>query len=246
MLAPASNQATGKETNMKGYRHFGIIAATALLMTAGASAQEDRWEKNIAAFEAADAEEAPEKGGTVFIGSSSIVMWDTSASFPDYVTTNRGFGGSEVADSLRYADRILIPYQPKLVVFYAGDNDISRGKTPQQVFADYKAFAAMVHQALPKTEIQFIAIKPSLARWHLVKPMREANALIREFSKKYTYLGYVDIDAPMLGEDGMPRKELFVDDGLHMSKEGYAIWNKLMESILKANEGSETKEKAQK
>jgi lysophospholipase L1-like esterase len=246
MIAPASNQATGKGTNMKGYQYFWTIAATALLMTAGASAQEDRWEKNIAAFEAADAKEAPEKGGTVFIGSSSIVMWNTSASFPDYVTTNRGFGGSEVADSLRYADRILIPYEPKLVFLYAGDNDISRGKTPQQVFTDYKAFAALVHEALPKTEIQFVAIKPSLARWHLVKPMREANALIREFSKRYTYLGYVDVDAPMLGEDGKPRKELFVDDGLHMSQEGYAIWNKLMEPILKANEGSETKEKAEK
>ena len=227
---------------MQIHRNFWTLAViAALLPPTGALAQEDRWEKNIAAFEKADAENPPDKGRTVFIGSSSIVMWDTAGDFPNYVTTNRGFGGSQIADSLRYAGRILIPYEPMLVIFYAGDNDIASGKSPEQVFSDYKAFVAKVHQALPKTEIQFIAIKPSLARWNLVETMRETNALIRGFTEKYPYLGYVDIDTPMLGEDGKPRKELFLGDGLHMTKEGYAVWNKLIEPILKANEGSDTK-----
>lgn len=227
---------------MQIFRSFWTIAAiAALLPPAAAPAQEDRWEKTIAAFEEADAKNPPDKGRTVFIGSSSIARWDTASDFPKYVTMNRGFGGSQIADSLRYAGRILIPYEPKLVILYAGDNDIASGKSPGQVFADYKAFVAKVHKALPKTEIHFIAIKPSLARWSLVETMRETNALIREFTEIYTYLGYVDIDAPMLGEDGKPRKELFAGDGLHLSKEGYAVWNKLVEPILKANEGSDTK-----
>ena len=135
----------------------------------------DRWESAIQAFEAGEKAQPSPEGGIVFIGSSSIRFWDLAKWFPQLPVVNRGFGGSEIADSTRYADRILLPLTPRVVVLYAGDNDISQGKTPDQVASDYRAFVAKVHGALPKTRIVFIAVKPSLSRWNLVGAMRETN-----------------------------------------------------------------------
>ena len=210
------------------------LAATLLLLVTSTlgGAEPDRWEEDIAAFEAADRQHAPAPGGIVFIGSSSIRKWDLDRWLPGKNAVNRGFGGSQIADSVRYADRILIPLKPRRVVLYAGDNDINAGKTPAVVLADYKSFVAKVHAALPETKIAFIAIKPSLKRWELVSTMREANALVRQAAASDTRLDYIDIDGPMLGTDGRPKPELFVDDGLHLSDAGYRLWTSIVEPYL--------------
>ena len=192
----------------------------------------DRWEGAIRAFEKADAENPPEKGGVLFIGSSSIRMWDLPRYFPDLAATNRGFGGSQVADSLRYADRILLPYAPRTVVLYAGDNDVAAGKSPEQVADDFRRFVEKVHGRLPDTRVVYIAIKPSLARWKLVEPMRRANRLIHDQTEKSPHLAFVDVDGPMIGADGKPRRELFLDDGLHLNDAGYRLWTSLVRPAL--------------
>ncbi len=187
----------------------------------------------IEAFEAADARKMPAKGGVLFIGSSSIRMWtDLARDFPHHRVINRGFGGSQIADSVRYATRIAIPYAPRTIVFYAGDNDLEAGRTPQQVLADFQRFAALVHAALPKTRILFVAIKPSIARWRLVDKIRTANGLVRDYARTDKRLGFVDIFPAMLGPDGLPRAELYREDGLHMTKAGYAIWRAKIAAAL--------------
>jgi lysophospholipase L1-like esterase len=195
-------------------------------------AQADRWAKDMAAFDAADRQAASATGGVVFVGSSSIRLWDLAHAFPDIRALNRGFGGSQIEDSIRYVDLLVIKHKPRTVILYAGDNDIADGKSPQQVAADFKAFVAKVHAALPATRIAFIAIKPSIARWPLVGRMREANALIRAHCDADDRLGFVDVDDPMLGWDARPRKDLFVDDGLHLSAEGYQLWATLVRPFL--------------
>ena len=214
-----------------------IAAAISIAMAAAcvadfASAAESRWEPDIRAFEKKDRERKPPPGGIVFVGSSSIRGWDVGKSFPDLPVVNRGFGGSQIADSVEFAGRIVIPYKPKTVVLYAGDNDINAGKTPQQVLSDYREFVAKVHGPLPDAKIVFIAIKPSLRRWNLVSAMREANKLIREYSESNARLEFVDVDPPMIGADGKPRPEIFVEDGLHMTAEGYRIWTALVRPFL--------------
>jgi lysophospholipase L1-like esterase len=215
-----------------------LTRATALLLilSAGmAHAADDpsqRWEADITKFEQQDQQSPPPKNAILFIGSSSIRMWDLKKWFPDRQTINRGFGGSETADSLYFADRILLPYQPRVVVLYAGDNDIAKGKTPEQVFQDWQAFVAKVHGELPDTKIVYVAIKPSLQRWKLIDKMREANRLIAADCADSKKLAFVDIDKPMLGDDGTPRAELFLDDGLHMSEAGYKIWSDLVRPEL--------------
>ena len=200
------------------------LASLAPATPIAAGADPDRWESAIRKFEAADKDAPPPSGAALFIGSSSIRMWDVRRSFPKLEIIRRGFGGSQIEDSIRYADRIVIPYAPSVVVLYAGDNDIAAGKTPETVHADFVRFTRAVHEKLPDTRIAFIAIKPSLARWKLVPAMRDANARIRRTIDTDSRLSYIDIDTPMIGDDGRPRPELFVRDGLHLSAKGYELW----------------------
>lgn len=196
----------------------------------------DRWESDIAAYEAMDRKSPPVQDGIVFIGSSSVRLWDVRKSFPDLPVVNRGFGGSQLADSVRYADRILIPYRPKTVVLYAGDNDLAAGKSPEQVLADYKAFAAKVHGALPDTRIVYVAVKPSPKRWALIEKMRETNRLIRAAAEQDPRQVFVDVEKPMLTAEGQPRAELYRPDELHLNEEGYKLWTELVRPHLEKKE----------
>ncbi len=185
-----------------------------------------KWEKEIAAFEAADQKQPPPKGGIVFVGSSSIRLWDVKKSFPGLPVINRGFGGSQIEDSTHFVDRIVVPYAPTAVVFYAGDNDIASGKSAETVVADFKAFAKKIEERLPNTVLFFISIKPSPSRWKHIETQRAANKLISDYCEENCCLAtFVDVVKPMLGADGQPLDELFVKDRLHMTAEGYAVWN---------------------
>ena len=197
-----------------------------------AQTRADQWESAIAAFEAADKASPPPKGEIVFVGSSTIRLWDVGHSFPDLKIINRGFGGSELADSVRYADRIVIPYEPRLVVVYAGDNDISGGLLSEQVAVEFERFVRKVHAKLPQTRILYIAVKPSLLRWTQVYRMRSANEIIRAFCERDERLAFLDFDNVMLGWDEKPRPELFVADGLHLSAEGYRLWSTVIRPYL--------------
>jgi len=209
------------------------VALLVLLTPSATSAQTvDRWEKDIAAYEAADRVSPPAKGGIVFVGSSSILRWNTAESFPDLKIINRGFGGSELADSVRYAERIVIPYEPRLVVVYAGDNDISGGRISEQVVVEAERFVSTLRAKLPEVRIVFIGLKPSILRWTQVDRMRQVNVMLRHFSERDDRVAYVDVDGPMLGWDEKPRRELFVQDGLHLSVEGYRLWTTLVRPLL--------------
>jgi lysophospholipase L1-like esterase len=192
-----------------------------------------RWEKDIAAFEKRDADAPPPRDAALFAGSSSIRLWDLKKSFPDLDVINRGFGGSQIADSTQFAPRIILKSRPRVIVFYAGDNDIAAGKTPGQVSDDFRAFADLVHRELPKTRIVFISIKPSPARREMADRQKKANGLIEAYCKGNDYLAYLDVATPMLGDDGKPREELFGKDGLHLNEKGYALWASLLKPCLK-------------
>jgi hypothetical protein len=194
----------------------------------------ERWEPQIRAFEEADRKSPPPAGAVEFVGSSSIVKWTTLAEdFPQWTTLKRGFGGSELGDTLYFADRIILPYHPKTVVVYAGDNDLANKKTPEQVFGAYKELVIKIRQALPETKVAFISIKPSIARWKLIDSIRKTNDMVREYAARDSHLLFIDICPAMMGADGMPRPELFVKDGLHMSPAGYVIWKQAVTAALR-------------
>ena len=201
---------------------FGLLTS---VVSADDSAK--KWEKQISEFEKADSKKAPPRDAVLFVGSSSIRGWKLDKYFPELKTINRGFGGSQMSDSLHFADRIVIPYQPRSIVVYAGDNDIAKDKSAETVTRDYQAFVKKVRAELPNVRVLFVSIKPSIKRWKLVDEMRKANKMIAELISEDPLQEFIDIDTPMIGADGKPRKELFVKDGLHLSHEGYLLWSKV-------------------
>jgi lysophospholipase L1-like esterase len=216
-----------------------IVAIFCLILAAPVVGQEtkpashEKWEKSIAGFEKMDQIAPPEKGGIVFVGSSSIVLWKIKDYFSDLPIIQRGFGGSQLADSVHFAPRIVTKYEPKTVVVYAGDNDLAGGKSPETVAADFDAFVKVVHEKLPETRIIYIAVKPSIARWKLIDKVHQTNALIAAAcAKDEKRLVFLDIAPLMLGADGKPDPELFVKDGLHMSPAGYKKWSDALRPLL--------------
>jgi len=198
-----------------------LLACLLVSRVAGAPAQ---WESSIAAFEAQDRASAPAPGGVVFVGSSTIALWKTlAADFPHHHMINRGFGGSELADSVYYAGRIVIPYRPCMVILFAGTNDIENGKTPQEIFAAFQAFVQKVQAAQPGMAIGYIEITSSPSRWKSRETVLAANRLIQDFCATRKNLKFIPVRGKLLGADGLPRKELFVADQLHLNAEGYRI-----------------------
>jgi lysophospholipase L1-like esterase len=216
------------------------LSLTALAaLTALATARADDpprfalWEREVRAIEESDRRQPPPQGGIVFVGSSSIRLWDVKKSFPELPVVNHGFGGSQIADSTHFAARLVTPLKPRLVVFYAGDNDLFFGQKPERLRDDFRAFAQAVHKDLPKTKIIFLAIKPSPSRWNLIDAQRRANEMIAAVCRADERLLYLDVATPMLGADGKPRPELFVKDGLHLSEAGYRLWAELLKPHLR-------------
>jgi lysophospholipase L1-like esterase len=215
------------------------LLATAILPglwavpAARAQSAASRFQSEIEAFEQSDRTNPPPRGAILFIGSSSIRLWKTLAQdFPRHRVINRGFGGSQIIDSVNYVDRIVFPYQPELIVFYAGGNDINDGKSPEQVFANYKTFVTRVQTRLPATRIAYISIAPNPARWAQVEKVRQANHLIETYAHQQPGLAFINVFPRMLGTDGLPRPEIFGPDRLHMNEKGYALWKEIVGPAL--------------
>lgn len=192
------------------------------------------WQKEIDAFTETDRRQTPPKDAVLFVGSSSFRMWASlRRDFPHLNIVNRGFGGSHFEDVIHYAPNVILPYNPKIVVVYVGDNDITAGKSVERVFGDYKTLVGIVHKSFPKARIVFVSIKPSPARQQFWTKFKQLNELVRAETAKDKRLLYSDIWTPMLTESGAPREELYVGDKIHMKPEGYKIWREVLSKTLK-------------
>src|SRR5438552_2339790 len=203
---------------------FFLIGALPKASCAEAPHDFGKWEKEIAAYEQMDRTNPPPKGGLLFIGSSTIRLWKTlGEDFPGQQAINRGFGGSEIVDATHFAERIIFPYAPRAVFLRAGGNDLWAGKSPEQVFADFKEFVGKVQAELPQAEIVFISLSPTVARWKQADKEKATNAMIEQYIKGKPRLKYINTYEMVLGSDGQPRAELFVADKLHFNAEGYKL-----------------------
>ena len=211
-----------------------LLIATAPTLLSGQVADPDatRHAESIEDFAAYDAKNSFPADATVFVGSSSIVRWDTGDSFRGMPLLNRGFGGSQMSDLVHYVEETVLKYSPRTVVVYEGDNDTSAGKRSQQLLEDYQEFVEAVLEAQPSTRIVILSIKPSLARWDVWPEMQASNAAIEAYANGDPRVDFVDIGTAMLGADGEPIPELFVSDGLHMTAAGYDIWDEIVMHAL--------------
>ena len=195
----------------------------------GRSAVGARWRSVLQGYARDDLRNPPPAGGVVFIGSSSISHWtQLAADFPNHPVVGRGLGGARLDDCTQLVDRLVLPYRPRAVVVYAGDNDLAEGATPDEVLNDYLKLVERIRSARPGTRVVFVSIKPSPARAALLPAMRSANTLIAAYARRDAELAYVDVFTPMLDADGHPQAALFDPDGLHLNAGGYALWQKAL------------------
>lgn len=203
------------------------------LQSPGPAPDSTRWEDDIQALEADARRNPPAPGGIVFTGSSSIRLWKTLRDdFPGLPVINRGFGGSQLPDVIAFAGRIILPSRPRLVVVYGGANDIAAGRTPAQVLEDFKTLVAAIHARLPDTQVAFISIAPNPARWEQVERVRAANDAVAHWAQEQPQVTFIDVFSHMLGPDGLPTPDIFVEDRLHMNAKGYALWKELIAPYL--------------
>lgn len=190
---------------------------------------------DIMRFKKQDSLHFPSKQAILFVGSSSFTKWtDIQDYFPGYPVLNRGFGGSTLPDLIRYANDIIIPYQPKQVIIYCGDNDLASSDTvtAETVSRRFQHLFGLIRKGLPGVPIAFVSIKPSPSRWHLKQKAEEANRLIQNFLSKENRAKFIDVYDKMLGNDGRPLGSIFIEDSLHMNAKGYAIWQKVINPYL--------------
>jgi lysophospholipase L1-like esterase len=189
----------------------------------------DWYEAEVAALESARKETPPALHSVVFYGSSSIRLWATlTEDFPDLPVVNAGFGGSTLTACAWFFERLVVPLQPGALVLYAGDNDLGDGRPPVEVVESLRALLEKFDRYCHGIPLVFLSIKPSPCRWHLRDRIRATNELAREVLAQRRDSHFLDVFEAMLGPDGLPRGELFAEDGLHRRAAGYELWRAIL------------------
>ena len=187
------------------------------------------WESSIVAFEQQDQKNPPAHGGVVFTGSSSINFWSSlSGDMKPLPVLNRGFGGSYMHHLTHFSSRIILCYQPKVVVIYCGENDIADSISPVQVCDEFEKLVNIIHNDLPKTKIFYVSIKPPILRSLWRKSFEEANKKIQDFTAKKENVFYIDVASAMIDEQGKVKSELFTWDRIHINAQGYKLWTSII------------------
>ena len=212
-----------------------ILAISLVLTLCFFYGQSQPFAADIAAFKSKDSAAMPPKNAILFVGSSSFTKWtDVQEYFPGKKMINRGFGGSTLEDLIRYADDIIIPYQPKQVIIYCGENDLASSKdvTAAMVYTRFQQLYQIIHSKLPKANIMYISMKPSPSRRNLWGPIMAANGMIRDFLSEQNNAYYLDVYYPMLSKGNEVHASYFTSDSLHMNETGYKYWKYLLEPYL--------------
>lgn len=192
-----------------------------------------RYDDAIAAFLKEDQTNPPPKQAILFIGSSIFRQWknlkEQMAPLPVF---NRAFGGSRSAEILYYMDRIVLPYEPKIIVYYCGSNDINANIKPEEIAANFKQFVQRVHAKLPQTQIFFTSINRAPQKMDRWPDVDAANALIKEFCAKNKLLGFIDVNPALFDKEGKPRMELYLPDKLHFLEPAYAEFTAIIKPVI--------------
>ena len=216
-----------------------VICVSAMCILSGAAnahtppADPARFADEVAALVARDASLQLPQNGILFIGSSNIRKWPLKMGFPALTLINNGFGGSQVPDSTFYFDKLVLPFHPKLIIFHAGGNDISAGRTPTEVAGDVEDFIKKVHTELPDTKILYVGLFPAPSRWELQDKFHETTRLITSMIRPDRKVTFLNPEKPLLSAEGTIRPELYEGDRLHLNAQGYEIMSKIIAPYIK-------------
>ncbi|MEO8481217.1 MAG: GDSL-type esterase/lipase family protein [Acidobacteriota bacterium] len=192
-----------------------------------------QFEPNVRLYEEADRQEPPPKHAILLAGDSQFFRWKTlHADLPDFTVVNRGIDSFQISDLIYFADRLVLPYQPRMIVLHVGGNDVNNGKTPERILADFKTFVAIVRKAMPTVPIAYSSITPGPGRWNQAEQRRRTNQTLKGYIATQEHLLFIDLWDAMLTKDGQPREDLWVEDRIHPNHEGYLIRVKIMRPLL--------------
>lgn len=208
-----------------------IIISTGYAQTQSAEPDPSRFEQEISAFEEWDAKNSAPEQAVLFVGSSSIRFWNTARAFPEYSVINRGFGGSHISDVLHYYDRVIGRFNPSLIVFYCGENDIYSDLALEKVFGDYIRLLDQIFDDFSEVRFLYASIKPSNSRLQHSEAFTAFNRMVEEHNRSDERLHYIDLASP-LTKEGKPDDSFFVDDQLHLNERGYRVWSRLLYDFL--------------
>ncbi len=200
------------------------------------SAQRDPYAQDFRAFDAADLARPPERGNILFVGSSIFRLWTTvPEQMAPLPVLNRAFGGSRTGDQLERFDRVVLPYAPKVIVYYCGSNDLKAGPSPEdpaRIFSRFQTFSQRVRSALPDTRLIFVSSTRSpdrVARWTQVD---HYNGLVRAYCEATPGHTFVDINPALVDSEGKPRLELYQEDRLHFHPQAYVEFTAVLKPVL--------------
>lgn len=216
-----------------------VLVSATLQLAETARAQpaqpENRFERQVLAYEAADRTEAPSPGAILLAGDSQFFRWKTLAEdLPGFTIVNRGIDSFQTSDLIQYADRLVLPHRPRMIILHVGGNDVHNGKTPQRLLADFQAFVTKVRAALPGVPIAFSSITPGPGRWDEADRRKAANQVIKDYIATQPGLHFIDLWDAMLTPEGKPREDIWVADRVHPNHAGYLVRVKIMLPLLGA------------
>lgn len=212
-----------------------ILVLLLLFISVTVAAQQKPFWDEIKAFRMQDSLQPPSDGMILFIGSSSFRLWKSATqdlNNPNIL--NRAFGGSTLPDVINYQNDVVLKYKPKKIFIYCGENDIASSEKvmPEIVLGNFKILYQNIRKRFPKTSVVFVSLKPCILRWAMKDRMMAANALISNYLSKEKNAVFLNIWDKMLDENGEPKKDIFLEDNLHMNKKGYAIWTTEMNNLV--------------
>lgn len=222
---------------MKKSRALTLLFLLPLLAPAADDAAK-RWtqyEPSFQAFAEQDRAKPPVKGGILFVGSSIFRQWtdvpDMMAPLP---VLNRAFGGSRTGDQLARFDQVVLPYAPKVIVYYCGSNDLKAkpADAPEVIFGRFREFSQRLRAALPATRLIYVSATRSpdrVPRWEQVD---HYNALARAYCAATPGHTFVDLNPALVDANGHPRLDLYRDDKLHFHPPAYVAFTAIIKPVL--------------
>lgn len=212
-----------------------VVLLTAGPLNAQPAVAENRYEKNVAAYEAADKADPPPRGAILLAGDSQFFRWKTlHEDLPGYTIINRGIDSFQFSDLLHFTARLVLPYRPRLIVLHVGGNDVHNGRSPAQVLADFQTFVATVRKVQPEVPIAFSSLTPGPGRWDEAAQRKQTNRVVKDYIGTQKNLFFIDLWDAMLTPGGQPREDLWVEDRIHPNHAGYLIRVKIMQPLLGA------------
>jgi lysophospholipase L1-like esterase len=171
-----------------------------------------------------------DEGWVVFTGSSSIRRWERAQQdFADWGVIQRGFGGARLDEVALFADALISAHDPAGIVVFAGTNDVAAGEDSDTVFQDFRCLV----QRAPDVPIVYIGITPTPSRWSSWETSNAVNERVEAFAAVHPRVFYADVAEAFLQTGSPPASELFVEDQLHLSAAGYALWTAVIKPVLK-------------